>query len=396
LAGVVLVGGWSNTFPDNPTTNLRDDLGDATTLDIAPFSNSGTWNVNNFAHAGQDANGTWNKELLTGYLNSGSPNGSGGAGVVISQIPYGAYDIYVYFNSDNDTRTGTVSNGTTTYSFKAAGAAGSFGGDGNATFHQATALTTTADTANYAIFSNLTGASQTLTVNIPDFGGLAGFQVVRSASALVGDTMSVLGDVSLESGATAVFNIGTSGVSDRLDIGGNLALVTGSILQVVLDGSVSASSLAAGDTWDLFDFASASGTFNQADFLLPTLAAGLGWNTSNLLIDGTLSVALAGLPGDFNGDGNVNAADYTVWRNNLGGDGSALAAGSRDPMNTGPIDGDDYTFWKNNYGQSNLGGGGLASVVPEPGTIGLVLIAFGFFSGRGMRVLKIRPQPPTQ
>jgi hypothetical protein len=65
-------------------------------------------------------------------------------------------------------------------------------------------------------------------------------------------------------------------------------------------------------------------------------------------------------------------------------------------MNTGPIDGDDYTFWKNNYGQSNLGGGGLASVVPEPGTIGLVLIAFGFFSGRGMRVLKIRPQPPTQ
>lgn len=177
VAGVVSVGGWSNSWPDNPMTDLRDDAGNPTTLDIAPFSNSGTWSIS--GHPGQDTDGSWNKELLTGYLNSGAPIGAGGAGVVISEIPYALYDIIAYFNSDNDSRSGTVSDGTTTYAFKAAGAVGSFGGDGNATFLEATASTTDADTANYAVFSGLTGATQTITVDIPEFGGLAAFQVVQ-------------------------------------------------------------------------------------------------------------------------------------------------------------------------------------------------------------------------
>ena len=87
-------------------------------------------------------------------------------------------------------------------------------------------------------------------------------------------------------------------------------------------------------------------------------------------------VTIEGLPGDYNGDGFVDAADYTVWRNNLGGDASALEPGSRDPIKMGPIDGDDYTFWKNNYGGSG-GSGGLASTpaVPEPATWLLALCA---------------------
>lgn len=183
LAGIEQVGGWTNDFPAFDYTNLRDSLGNPTTLDIAPFSNAGTWNINGFSHAGQDTNGTWNNELLSGYLNSGAANGAGGAGVVLSQIPYDNYNIIAYFNSDDATRTGTVSNGASTYSFKAAGAAGSLGGDGNATFFPANALTTTSDTANYAVFSNLTGTSQTITVDIPDFGGLAGFQLVNLGSS---------------------------------------------------------------------------------------------------------------------------------------------------------------------------------------------------------------------
>jgi hypothetical protein len=96
---------------------------------------------------------------------------------------------------------------------------------------------------------------------------------------------------------------------------------------------------------------------------------------------------IEGLPGDYNGDGFVDAADYTVWRNNLGGDASVFGPGSRDPMKMGPIDGDDYTFWKNNYGNgSGSGGLALTPAVPEPASWLLVLcaaIACGIRARRG-------------
>jgi hypothetical protein len=85
------------------------------------------------------------------------------------------------------------------------------------------------------------------------------------------------------------------------------------------------------------------------------------------------------LVGDYNNDGSVNAADYTVWRNNLGGDGSTLGA-NRDPANgSGPVSAADYSSWKAHFGEPGAGSGGLSSAaVPEPATltlIGLVLAA---------------------
>jgi hypothetical protein len=361
-AGVVPAGGWSNTFPNNPTTDLRDDSGNATTLDIAPFSNSGTWNINNFTHAGQDTNGTWNKELLTGYLNSGAVNGAGGAGVAISGIPYAEYDIIVYFNSDNNTRTGTVSDGTSTYSFRAAGAAGSFGGDGNATFFQATASTTTSDTANYAIFSNLTGATRTITVDIPTFGGLAGFQVVGDPTVVspAGETMFVLGNVSLAAGSTVSMNIAGSGISDLLDISGSLSVANGVTLEVLLDSSVSASSLTAGNSWNLFDFGSSTGVSSNFALALPAgLSSGLEWDTSNLLVDGTISVVSSVTPGDFDFDGDVDGRDFLVWQRN-------------------PSVG-NLADWQANYGTGvgPLVAASTAGSVPEPTSA--CLFALGLF-----------------
>jgi len=74
--------------------------------------------------------------------------------------------------------------------------------------------------------------------------------------------------------------------------------------------------------------------------------------------------------GDFNGDGLVNAADYTVWRDNLNGNESVLG-GAGD--GSGVVDAGDYTLWKNNYG----GGASLAVAVPEPLTTMLLLAALG-------------------
>jgi hypothetical protein len=71
-------------------------------------------------------------------------------------------------------------------------------------------------------------------------------------------------------------------------------------------------------------------------------------------------------PGDYNGDGIVDAVDYTVWRNSVGTD-DLRADGNGDRA----IDDADYAVWKAAYGTAYaLGGGGLVSgVVPEPTTI---------------------------
>ena len=53
-----------------------------------------------------------------------------------------------------------------------------------------------------------------------------------------------------------------------------------------------------------------------------------------------------GVLGDYNLDGTVNAADYTVWRDNGGGQV-------------------DYRTWKYHFGQSIASGSG-ADHVPEP------------------------------
>jgi hypothetical protein len=80
----------------------------------------------------------------------------------------------------------------------------------------------------------------------------------------------------------------------------------------------------------------------------------------NLRLLGTLP----GLPGDYNGNGVVDAADYVVWRKNLGGNASVFAAGSRDPANTGPVSQADYNAWRANFGKTTGFGG--AGTVPEP------------------------------
>lgn len=67
------------------------------------------------------------------------------------------------------------------------------------------------------------------------------------------------------------------------------------------------------------------------------------------------------LPGDFNGDGVVDIADYTTWRDVL--DEVVTPLTSADHSGNGIVDAADYTIWVNNFGQI-LGGGALA--VPEP------------------------------
>jgi hypothetical protein len=78
------------------------------------------------------------------------------------------------------------------------------------------------------------------------------------------------------------------------------------------------------------------------------------------------------IPGDYNDDGIVNAADYTVWRNSLGAVGSNLPA---DGNGSGSVDAGDYAIWKMHFGESFGGGGSGSAAVPEPGGLWLTLLA---------------------
>ena len=82
-----------------------------------------------------------------------------------------------------------------------------------------------------------------------------------------------------------------------------------------------------------------------------------------------------GLPGDYNNDHIVNAADYTVWRNHLNVASEASLNGNGD--GSGTVDVGDYTRWKAHFGESSGPGAGSlgASQVPEPSAILLTVVS---------------------
>lgn len=78
------------------------------------------------------------------------------------------------------------------------------------------------------------------------------------------------------------------------------------------------------------------------------------------------------LEGDYNGNGIVDAADYTRWRDTLGSTTQLDADGSGNNV----IDQADYDVWVNNFGM--MGGiGASVSAVPEPATVVLCVLAIG-------------------
>lgn len=83
------------------------------------------------------------------------------------------------------------------------------------------------------------------------------------------------------------------------------------------------------------------------------------------------SVLPNGILGDFNGDGIVSAADYTVWRDSLGSTSNLRA----DANDNGIVDEEDYGIWKGNF--VGIRGTNVSnSVVPEPVSCTLFLVVF--------------------
>ena len=89
------------------------------------------------------------------------------------------------------------------------------------------------------------------------------------------------------------------------------------------------------------------------------------------------------IQGDYNNDGSVDSADYTVWRDNVGG-----FELTNETVSLGSVDDEDYLEWKTHFAPGParikttidnlrfLGGAGSASStgVPEPSTLVLLIL----------------------
>lgn len=117
------------------------------------------------------------------------------------------------------------------------------------------------------------------------------------------------------------------------------------------------------------------GTFDTA--MLPdipgNLEFGLLYGPTSVVMEAQLEPNVITLPGDYNNNGTVDAADYVVWRNQLG---SSTSLVNDDTPGVGQ---DDYARWRANFGLTS--GSGAGAVVgqplatPEPASVMLAFLA---------------------
>ncbi len=101
---------------------------------------------------------------------------------------------------------------------------------------------------------------------------------------------------------------------------------------------------------------------------------------------GGTNLALKFVSADFDGNGMVNAADLTRWRQHFGLFSGALAS-EGDADGNGAVDAADFAIWQRQFGMAN--GLALGSTVPEPSSVfqALLLAVFGGKAFRAARRL---------
>jgi hypothetical protein len=172
------------------------------------------------------------------------------------------------------------------------------------------------------------------------------------------------GSVALADTNTLFIEIAGTTLGDDYD---SLTIVGDAALDGILDVSLVGFSPTIGQQ---FTILTASSIIDNGLVL-----GGAAASSFSLLVGSTsviLQAIAAGVPGDYNQDGTVNAADYTVWRNNLG------SATSLPNDNTAGVGQDDYARWKMHFGETAGSGSGIGSnaAVPEPASATLLITLF--------------------
>ncbi len=266
-----------------------------------------------------------------------------------------------------------------------------------------------------------TGNSSVSLSGTNTFGGM--LDVQQGEVELAGGSLSV-SELRIASGSSFQFNSGTletpSVVGDLVNNGGTFAPgnspaltdITGSYTQnsgtleieidgdspgtefdvVAITGALNAGgtldvvvgpgfSPQIGQTYQIITASSINGTFqfNSATYGNGDDIFAIQYNSNSVVLEVLSLVNTA--PGDFNGDGLINAADWNIIRSNLYGDHSGLSAGELEDLGDLnadlSIDRTDFFLFKEIYEAQNGVGSfsALISGVPEPSTSVLIAMA---------------------
>ncbi|MEM8865020.1 MAG: hypothetical protein AAGF31_05685 [Planctomycetota bacterium] len=227
---------------------------------------------------------------------------------------------------------------------------------------------------NFGTLSSTGGLNDVFGPVRNNFGG--DISITNSSTTIFHDEVINDGTISIMPGSTAVFLNGlisqqgstllanVAGTND--DTGFGVAEVVGA---ATLSGSLEIGSITGVEPTlgDEFALLSASGGVS-GDLLLtqaPSPGEGLAWDLAVEANQVVLSVVAAGSPGDFNGDGLVNAADYTVWRDNLNATDESAINFAGDGFSG--VDVGDYLIWRENFGAA--ASAAVTAPVPEPASL---------------------------
>jgi hypothetical protein len=241
----------------------------------------------------------------------------------------------------------------------------------------------TADSASniqLAIVNNIFLNLANFTTSSPELVGLSTNTIASTASIATGDPITFnFNHLALTYGANTQDELGNNNYAAIFvnNNGGTLTPVLVSTLGVdyIATNEIESDYGPPGDYYlstsnytNTDSFGTFFATFNQTD-------SG-GYGDTNFIASYDLP---AGVAGDYNGNGIVDAGDYATWRKGGALQNEVATLGSNTP--------EDYTAWRARFGNIAAAGAGLTpSGVPEPSTVGFAVIAALVAILRGRRV----------
>jgi hypothetical protein len=139
-----------------------------------------------------------------------------------------------------------------------------------------------------------------------------------------------------------------------------------------LVGEFSAAGLPFKQGW--FGVANMAIPFRSIDLVFNGMSENFALYFFDTQVGGAVEYAPApALTGDYNGDGSINAADYTLWRSTYGS--TVPVAAGADGNADGLVNAADYTVWRDNLSAQ-------PAAIPEPTTLMAAAVIASLFAMR--------------